>query len=184
MAAKSTAGFEIAYTLDGHRIRPPFQQPLVLIGRSLVCDVVIDSADLSRKHAEICEDEWGWKIHDLNSRGGTFVNAERVAARRLHDGDQIVLSPAASKPVVITFHLATAPPVSQQRVLLRDSPERSQVLASIDLKDFEQSLVSPPSEHLGPEHWPARRSGAVHQSPAAGPPPMPVPLLRIPRSRC
>jgi adenylate cyclase len=127
-----------------------FTQPLVLIGRSVVCDVVIDHADLSRKHAEIRGDEWGWMIHDLNSRKGTFVNGERVESQRLRDGDKIVLAPDASEPVVIRFHVVSSEQGLAQRVLLMDAPERTQVLASIDLKDFEQSLVSPPAERFGP----------------------------------
>jgi len=150
VAAKPNEGFQIVYTVAGRRIVRRFIQPLVLIGRSVVCDVVIDCADLSRKHAEIQGDEWGWKIRDLNSRKGTHVNGERVELRRLHDGDKITLAPDASQPVVIHFYVTAGEEGLAQRVQLMDAPERTQVLASIDLKNFEQSLVSPPGEGLGP----------------------------------
>lgn len=146
MAEKSAEGFQLVYTVDGKRVVREFRQPRVLIGRSMLCDVVIDSPDLSRKHAEIRGDEWGWKIHDLSSHGGTFVRQERVAVRRLRSGDQIVLSPASDTPVILTFQLLAAAETPERSVVFHDAPERTQVVASIDLKDFEQSLVGLPQE--------------------------------------
>jgi adenylate cyclase len=143
VTGKSSEGFALSYSQEGKRVVREFRQPRVLIGRSMLCDVVLDSPDLSRKHAEIRGDEWGWKIHDLSSQGGTYVRQQRVAVHRLHDGDQIVLSPSAARPVVLTFHRLAAAEPPRRKVVLDDAPERTQVVASIDLKDFEQSLVSP-----------------------------------------
>jgi adenylate cyclase len=150
VATKPNEGFEIAYTVAGKRVVRRFTQSTVLLGRSMVCDVVIDSAELSRKHAEIRGDERGWTIHDLNSRGGTVVNNERVDVRRLQDGDTIVLAPGAAQPAVLRFHLAGSAERLAQRVQLMDAPARTQILATIDLRDFEQSLVSPVEERLSP----------------------------------
>ncbi len=46
----------------------------ILIGRSSGCDIVINDALVSRKHAEIQQIKSVYFIKDLNSQNGTFVN--------------------------------------------------------------------------------------------------------------
>lgn len=50
-----------------------------LIGRSLVCDLVLPEKNVSSQHAAV---EWtgaGWQVQDLGSRNGTYLDDERVA---------------------------------------------------------------------------------------------------------
>lgn len=59
-----------------------------VIGRGRHCDLVIDSAKVSREHAAIVRDGGGWAIEDLGSSNGTWHQRERVERRRIADGDE------------------------------------------------------------------------------------------------
>ena len=62
------------------------------IGRDRVCEVVISSKTVSRRHARLVHDNGLWFIEDLGSANGTLVNDHRVPSRtavRLRHGDRI-----------------------------------------------------------------------------------------------
>jgi hypothetical protein len=63
-----------------------------VIGRSRDCDVVLDDAGISRRHAHIRPSGQGWAIEDLGSTNGVLVNGERLyGSRKLRVGDRIEL---------------------------------------------------------------------------------------------
>jgi hypothetical protein len=68
------------------------------IGRSRECDVVVDDANVSRKHAEIRPGPHGWTIADLGSTNGTRVNGRDVkgGAHPLGPGDHLELGTASA----------------------------------------------------------------------------------------
>jgi predicted component of type VI protein secretion system len=61
------------------------------IGRSRDCDIVLDDAGVSRRHAELRpEASATWTIEDLGSTNGVRVNGATVAgAHPLRTGDRI-----------------------------------------------------------------------------------------------
>ncbi len=59
-----------------------------LIGRGHHCDLVIDSAKISREHAAVARDGDGWTIEDLGSSNGTWHQRERIERRRIENGDE------------------------------------------------------------------------------------------------
>jgi len=60
------------------------------IGRSRDCDVVLEDAGASRRHAEIRPRADGWELQDLGSTNGVRVNGRTIrAAQPLHPGDRI-----------------------------------------------------------------------------------------------
>ena len=66
--------------------------PQVVFGRHHQCDVVLDVAAVSRRHARIVRDADGYALEDLGSRNGTLLNAQPIYERtRLRDGDQITI---------------------------------------------------------------------------------------------
>jgi EAL domain-containing protein (putative c-di-GMP-specific phosphodiesterase class I) len=62
------------------------------LGRNESCDYQILSSRVSREHAEIIREGSAFRIRDLKSTNGTFVNGERIEERRLVDGDLFVIA--------------------------------------------------------------------------------------------
>lgn len=63
----------------------------ILLGRLPECDVQIDDASVSRRHARITERAGGWSIEDLDSTNGVRVNGTNVRQATLQHGDTIEL---------------------------------------------------------------------------------------------
>jgi hypothetical protein len=62
------------------------------LGRSRSCDVVLDDANVSRRHAEVRPRGGGWFVSDLGSTNGVSVNGVRIEqAHALRPGDRIEL---------------------------------------------------------------------------------------------
>ncbi|MGH2772606.1 MAG: FHA domain-containing protein [Actinomycetota bacterium] len=58
-------------------------------GRDSASDIFLDDVTVSRKHAQIRRDDAGFKISDLGSLNGTFLNRRRVDTEQLSNGDEI-----------------------------------------------------------------------------------------------
>ncbi len=70
----------------------------LFVGRSTLCDVTIADRFLSRRHARIFNSGEEWRIEDLGSRNGTFVNGRRVEQpTTIQAGDVIALSASLIK---------------------------------------------------------------------------------------
>jgi hypothetical protein len=63
-----------------------------VIGRSRDCDIVLDDAGISRRHARIRPAPEGWTIEDLDSTNGVLLNGHPLSdAHPLREGDRIEL---------------------------------------------------------------------------------------------
>lgn len=134
------------------------------IGRSPTADLTIDSATLSRLHADIRATSGDdWEVIDLQSANGTFVNGARVEKAALRPGDEIVLADG----VAIRFDSHDSDPASNAPVpaleaLHPHGPE-------------DPAAVAPPARKDGREldatHEPKR--GAYASSARASSPPVP-----------
>ena len=61
-----------------------------VIGRSRECDIVLDDAGVSRRHAEIRPSLDGWTVRDLGSTNGMHVNGLLLEGKHeLAAGDRI-----------------------------------------------------------------------------------------------
>ncbi|MPZ68974.1 MAG: FHA domain-containing protein [Actinobacteria bacterium] len=60
------------------------------VGRNPDSDIFLDDITVSRRHAEITQKEGeGFKLNDVGSLNGTYVNKERVEEATLRSGDEI-----------------------------------------------------------------------------------------------
>ena len=64
---------------------------VVVVGRSSGCDITVDDPNVSRRHAEIRQEDGGYWIVDLGSTNGVTLNGERVDRARLTPEDVILL---------------------------------------------------------------------------------------------
>ena len=77
--------------VDGVKVFP-LTKSVVNIGRRLDNQLVIDDPRISRSHAQLRAIKGRFVIFDLNSTGGTFVNAQRTSQSVLYPGDVISLA--------------------------------------------------------------------------------------------
>src|SRR4051794_21629070 len=70
-----------------------------VLGRSLDCDLWIDDPMLSRRHCQLEQalEGDGWVVIDLQSRNGTYVNAQKIERSPLNHKDVITIGQAHIK---------------------------------------------------------------------------------------
>jgi len=63
---------------------------LTTIGRDVSSDIFLDDVTVSRKHAKIVRNsQGGFKVEDLGSLNGSYVNAHQITESDLTVGDEI-----------------------------------------------------------------------------------------------
>jgi FHA domain/DUF1707 SHOCT-like domain len=64
----------------------------VVLGRSHDCGCVLGDPTVSRRHARLTRTESGWKLRDLASSNGTYLNGARITGiAPVHPGDEVWL---------------------------------------------------------------------------------------------
>jgi hypothetical protein len=74
---------------DGRRLRVDKRR--ILIGRSRECDIQVEDANVSRRHAELRQEGTSFWIVDLDSTNGLEVNGRRVKRAKLDPGDSFTI---------------------------------------------------------------------------------------------
>jgi hypothetical protein len=76
--------------VDGRRLLVPPSG--ATLGRSRECDIVLEDAGISRRHADIRPSGEGWTVEDLGSTNGVRVNGRQLAGvASLQAGDRLEL---------------------------------------------------------------------------------------------
>jgi len=74
---------------DGQRMRVDKRR--VVLGRSRECDIQVEDANVSRRHAELRQEGTSFWIVDLDSTNGVEVNGKRVKRAKLEPGDSFTV---------------------------------------------------------------------------------------------
>jgi len=108
---------------------------VVLIGRSSGCNIVLDDALVSRRHAELVVGPQNVAIQDFGSVNGVFVNGRRISgSERLTSGDQLQLG---TQTLVLRSAPQSLRTVSGQRPL-------AETMRRVDVPDALRSLANAP----------------------------------------
>jgi len=59
------------------------------IGRHPDADLLLDDVTVSREHVRFERDNGDFYVRDAGSLNGTYVNHDRVASHKLHEGDEV-----------------------------------------------------------------------------------------------
>ena len=69
----------------------PLEDGTTTVGRAPDNRIVLDAADVSRRHARFELSRGRLRVHDLNSTNGTRVNGDPVRVSDIEDGDEILI---------------------------------------------------------------------------------------------
>ena len=139
--------------LPDHAGRPDHTgRPARRIGRVPDNDIVVPHVSVSRHHAELRTTPGGYRIVDLGSHNGTFVNEQRVTEAALAEGDSVGFGDT-------TFRLAGG------ELLQLASPAEAQMPPAPDPMD-ETAIGAAPGagwgrDTGGPAHREGRPPGAA-----------------------
>jgi Protein of unknown function (DUF3662)/FHA domain len=76
-------------TVDGERHQ--VDKRVTVLGRAQDCDIQLADPNVSRRHAELRQEETSYWIVDLGSTNGMEVNGRRLRQAKLEDGDRVTL---------------------------------------------------------------------------------------------
>lgn len=63
----------------------------VTVGRDPSNDIMLDDGTVSREHAVFIRENGRYRIEDVGSLNGTYVNRRRVDSIELHSGDELMI---------------------------------------------------------------------------------------------
>jgi hypothetical protein len=79
----------VARTGPGAGSRYALDRQLTTLGRHPESDIFLDDITVSRRHAEVERFPEGYRVRDIGSLNGTYVNRQRVDDVLLADGDEL-----------------------------------------------------------------------------------------------
>ncbi len=87
--AQSGAGYRLLIS-DGEGLLKTVEvrADCLYLGKSSDNDIVLSSADVSRRHAMLCYQDDQWELHDLESTNGTFVEGRGIEQAVLALGER------------------------------------------------------------------------------------------------
>lgn len=90
-SSRYAPGIQLALSLKGQLVQSyVFDKPEVVVGRDPYCDVYVDNPGVSRQHFKIDRGDTGeYRVTDLGSSNGTYLNDRPVKVGTLRDRDVI-----------------------------------------------------------------------------------------------
>lgn len=130
----------------------------LVFGRSSSCDIVINDAHMSRRHAEVNLKDGILRLVDLKSSNGTCVNGKNVGEQILKPGDKISFDQ-------VTFLVAG--PANAPAGLPEDDEDEATVFRAAPIPRRPPSAAPKPAAPVAPAPA-ARAEGKVSAAPVGG----------------
>jgi serine phosphatase RsbU (regulator of sigma subunit) len=108
----------------------------LVIGRGKQADAVFEDNILSRHHARLDLVEDTWRISDLESSNGTFLNGHRVAEADLHHGDGLRMG-----TLKFRFHAPAAKPAPIPEPPTTATGDSPSLMAQVPASDSLSNLL-------------------------------------------
>lgn len=116
----------------------------VRVGRVPENDIVINNLGVSRRHAEIIEENGKYYIQDLGSVNGTYVNGQKVEKDLLNDKDEILIG----KHKIIFQHPQIAA-MSEMKAQIQES--QTVMMDPEAVKKMRETMASAPAKIVLPD---------------------------------
>ncbi len=91
----------------------------VVIGRDARVDVPVEDRTLSRRHCRIYRGADGWRVTDLGSRNGTFLNGAPILDDLLEDSDRVEIGETKIAVYFLEDESASASHADLEQILAR-----------------------------------------------------------------
>lgn len=143
----------------------------ISIGRGKDCDIILTDKRCSRRHSLIIREGSTFKIRDLGSSNGTFVNGSAITEHVLSGGDRIRIGDAE-----FVFKAVQAGYEEQARNLPSAAELAGEVSQSSPVDSFDLAAAIENGVREGDEHAPSEivpESPISMESSASMPPPVP-----------
>ncbi|MCR9202264.1 MAG: ATP-binding protein [Planctomycetaceae bacterium] len=120
----------------------------IVMGRSIGTRIRIDDTEVSRQHAVIVHDGRAFRLRDLKSANGTFLNGDRISEAALRNGDSIRIGTTALRFQLSSSHGA------------RDASQQTQLVTFVDDSASNQhSAIVQQVEARQAAEWPEQKAG-------------------------
>lgn len=98
----------------------------MLVGRHQDADVLLQAAEISRRHAALLLKDQALWVQDLNSSNGTFVNDIRIEQeKQLHDGDIVQFASFKFSVLAPAKEILDLPEIEVEPVNTASTPDLS-----------------------------------------------------------
>ena len=115
--------------------------PVTGIGRDQTNKICLLDTEVSRRHARFVQNDTGFRIIDLNSANGTYVNGTSINESELFSGDRLQIGQTTLLFSMPTDHSDLADKISM--ISRRETREPSQIIHSIDHGQGSRFLNDP-----------------------------------------
>jgi len=142
----------------------------IYLGRDISNDIVINDAEVSRKHIRLTLDVGRYKIEDLGSTNGTFINGQRLMGPHILALNEMIM---LGETVGLIFE-GTQPDAGATVVGSHEASRMGQPAAPVYPAQQQPAYIPPPQPAYAP---PAELSYAPQQPSYAAPQPPPPPQI-------
>lgn len=137
------------------------------IGREAGAEIVIEDAQVSRRHAQLTRQGTSYVIEDIGSTNGTYVNGKRVTAPMLlSNGDMIGLADtivlAVQAPLTVSEDATVVSEAAHYSPATQPAFTPPKVQQPVQAAPARQPAYTPPPQYAPPpQYTPPQPSGPV-----------------------